>query len=60
MCRHFHLQPIRYLVRIKADGGSYAEERDVIIFHFLCRDVAHRAADLSEELRSCLGVGGGG
>ena len=33
--RHLHLQPIRYLVRVKADGCSHAEEGDVIVFYFL-------------------------
>ena len=35
MRRHFPLQPIRYLMRIKADGRSHSEEWNVIVFHFL-------------------------
>jgi hypothetical protein len=33
--RHLHFQPIGHLVRVKPDGGSYAEEGDVVVFYFL-------------------------
>ena len=35
MGRHFHLQPVRYLVRVETDGCSHTEKGDVIVFHFL-------------------------
>jgi hypothetical protein len=33
--RHFHLQPMRYLMGIKADGCPHPEKRNVIVFYFL-------------------------
>jgi len=33
--RHFHFQPVSYLVRVEADGGSHTEEGDVVVFYFL-------------------------
>jgi hypothetical protein len=33
--RHFHFQPVSYLLWVEADGGSHAEEGDVIVLHFL-------------------------
>jgi hypothetical protein len=33
--RHFHFQPISYLMRVEADGGSDTEEGDVVVFNFL-------------------------
>jgi len=35
MRRHFHFQPVSYLVRVEADGGSHTEKRDVVVFYFL-------------------------
>jgi hypothetical protein len=35
MGRHFHFQPVSYLVRVEADGGSHTEEGDVVVFYFL-------------------------
>ena len=35
MRRHFHFQPVRYLMRIKADGASHAEKWNVVVFNFL-------------------------
>ena len=35
MRRHFHFQPVSYLVRVEADGGSHTEEGDVVVFYFL-------------------------
>ena len=35
MRRHFHFQPVSYLVRVEADGGSHTEEGDVVVFYLL-------------------------
>ena len=35
MGRHFHLQPVRYLVRVETDGCSHTEKGDVVVFYFL-------------------------
>jgi hypothetical protein len=33
--RHFHFEPISYLVRVEAYGRSHTEEGDVVVFYFL-------------------------
>ena len=35
MRRHFHFQPVRYLMRIKPDRASHAKKWNVVVFNFL-------------------------
>jgi len=43
---HFSFQPIRYLVRIKADGRSHSEEWNVIVLHFFVERSYRYAEDV--------------
>lgn len=47
---HLHLQPVRYLVGVKADRCSYAEEGDVIVFYFLVQSTDGNAEQPSQFL----------
>jgi hypothetical protein len=47
---HFRFQPVRYLMGVKTDGCSYAEEWDVIVFHFLVQSPDGNAEQLGQLL----------
>ena len=48
MRRHFHFQPVRYLMRIKPDRASHAKKWNVVVFNFLVNG-SHGNAEQSRQ-----------
>jgi len=50
MGRHFHFQPIRYLMGIKSDGRAHTEERNVIVLDLFIEGPQSNAQQVSQFL----------